>query len=128
LRAGNPDRKAFFALEDVLLQRYLKESGISARPATLAEYLTKVVTPTLERHKQGGAVAEENSRQPICAHLPSTGWSAPMAERAYASQSEIQEAPGFFSSATLPPSADGSAWRSISTPRPVPAGISRWWR
>ena len=28
-------------------------------PATLAEYLTRVVTPTLERHKKGGAVAEK---------------------------------------------------------------------
>ena len=28
-------------------------------PATLAEYLARVVTPTLERHKQGGAVAEK---------------------------------------------------------------------
>jgi predicted TIM-barrel fold metal-dependent hydrolase len=28
-------------------------------PATLAEYVARVVTPTLERHKQGGAVAEK---------------------------------------------------------------------
>jgi hypothetical protein len=59
LAAANSDRKAFFALEDVLRDRYFKESGLTARPATLAEYLTKIVTPTLERHHRGGAVAEK---------------------------------------------------------------------
>lgn len=55
----NSDRKAFFALEDTLRQRYFKESGVGVRPTTLGDYLSKVVTPTLERHKQGGAVAEK---------------------------------------------------------------------
>jgi hypothetical protein len=57
--ARNSDRKSFFALEDVLLQRYLREAGLAAPPATLPEYLSRVVTPTLERHRQGGAVAEK---------------------------------------------------------------------
>jgi predicted TIM-barrel fold metal-dependent hydrolase len=55
----NPDQRAFFALEEKLLKRYYAESGISARPANLDEYLTKVVRATLERHKQGGAIAEK---------------------------------------------------------------------
>ncbi len=59
LAAKNSDRKAFFALEDKLRARYLAEAGLQAPPATLAEYLARVVTPTLERHKQGGAVAEK---------------------------------------------------------------------
>ncbi len=59
LAAANPDRKIFFGLEDVLFRRYLTESGMQARPATLTEYLAKVVTPVLERHKKGGAVAEK---------------------------------------------------------------------
>src|ERR1035438_53847 len=59
LAAKNSDRQAFFALEDKLRARYLAESGLSAPPATLAEYLARVVTPTLARHKQGGAVAEK---------------------------------------------------------------------
>ena len=59
LAAKNSDRKAFFALEDKLRARYLSEAGLSAMPATLSEYLSRVVTPTLERHKQGGAVAEK---------------------------------------------------------------------
>src|ERR1051325_5256473 len=53
------DHKAFFPLEDKLLKRYYAESGVSTKPATLDEYLNKVVRPTLERHKQGGAVAEK---------------------------------------------------------------------
>lgn len=59
LAARNSDRKAFFALEDGLRARYMAESGVKALPATLAEYLARVVTPTLERHKQGGALAEK---------------------------------------------------------------------
>jgi predicted TIM-barrel fold metal-dependent hydrolase len=54
LAARNSDRRAFFALEDQLRARYLREPW-----STLTEYLAKVVTPTLERHRQGGAVAEK---------------------------------------------------------------------
>jgi hypothetical protein len=56
LAARNSDRKAFFALEDSLRARYLNHQ---APPATLAEYVAGVVTPTLERHRQGGAMAEK---------------------------------------------------------------------
>ncbi len=59
LARQNSDRKSFFALEDQLRQRYLKDAGMDKPPATLAEYLTRVVTPTLERQRQGGAVAEK---------------------------------------------------------------------
>jgi len=55
----NSDQKSFFALEDNLLKRYYAESEVSARPATLDEYLDKVVRATLERHKKSGAVAEK---------------------------------------------------------------------
>jgi len=57
LAARNSDRKSFFADEDKLLKRYLKECGLTEAPATLDLYLQRVVTPTLERHKRGGAVA-----------------------------------------------------------------------
>ena len=57
LAAKNSDRKAFFADEDRLLQRYLKECGYSEPPASFDDYLKKVVTATLERHKRGGAIA-----------------------------------------------------------------------
>ncbi len=59
MAAASPDRKEFFALENGLRSRYLKEAGLSAPPATLDGYLKRVVTPTLERQKAGGAVAEK---------------------------------------------------------------------
>lgn len=59
LAERNSDRKAFFALEDKLFRAYLQAAGLTSPPATLAEYLGRVVTPTLERHRQGGAVAEK---------------------------------------------------------------------
>lgn len=59
LAAATPDRRAFFEDEDRLLLRYLKECGYASLPATLGEYLERVVTPTLERHRKGGAVAEK---------------------------------------------------------------------
>ena len=52
-----PDRGALFPLEDKLLARYVRESGLPAMPASLHDYLSQVVTPTLERQKAGGAVA-----------------------------------------------------------------------
>lgn len=55
----NSDQKAFFALEEKLLLRYYRDLGIAAKPATLDAYLNTVVRPTLERQRQGGAVAEK---------------------------------------------------------------------
>ena len=55
----NSDQKAFFPLEEKLLKRYYAESGVAGKPATLAEYLSKVVGATLVRHKNGGAMAEK---------------------------------------------------------------------
>lgn len=57
LASRNSDRKTFFNDEDRLLKRYLKDSGLAQVPATLDEYLAKVVTATLERQKRAGAVA-----------------------------------------------------------------------
>src|SRR5206468_1137805 len=83
LAQRNPDRKAFFALEDQLRQRYLQAVGMTAPPATLAAYLTGVVTPTLERQKQDGAIAEKFE----AAYLRSLAFDAverPAADRIYA--------------------------------------------
>lgn len=55
----DPDKKQFFPLEEKLLKRYYAESGVIGKPATLDDYLSKVVRPTLERHKQAGAIAEK---------------------------------------------------------------------
>jgi uncharacterized protein len=57
LASRNSDRKTFFDDEERLLKRYLKDSGLAQTPATLDEYLAKVVTATLERQKRAGAVA-----------------------------------------------------------------------
>jgi len=57
LKEANPDRKALFTMEDQVRERYLREAGLSAAPATLDEYVAKVLRPTLERQKKAGAVA-----------------------------------------------------------------------
>ncbi len=57
LASENPDRKFFFGREEMLLRRYRKESGVTAAPATLDEYVARVVVSTLERQKKAGAVA-----------------------------------------------------------------------
>ena len=54
-----PDRKQFFPLEERVRALYLNAVGLKTAPATLGEYLAQVVTPTLERQKAGGAVAEK---------------------------------------------------------------------
>jgi predicted TIM-barrel fold metal-dependent hydrolase len=59
LAAGSPDRRLFFPMEDRLRARYLSEAHLAAMPKDLAGYLAKVVTPTLERQRAGGAVAEK---------------------------------------------------------------------
>jgi len=90
LGADNPDRKGFFALEASVLQRYLTESGLQKPPPTLNEYLTQVVTPTLERHKQGGAVAEKFE----AAYLRSLAFDKvdrADAERAYTGQAPYKQ-------------------------------------
>ncbi|MBV8857138.1 MAG: amidohydrolase family protein [Acidobacteria bacterium] len=57
VRQASPDYAAFYPGEDALLRRYLSDLKLKAVPATLSEYLARVVTPTLERQKQAGAVA-----------------------------------------------------------------------
>jgi len=52
-----PDRKFFYSREEMLLKRYLKDLNLTALPATLQEYTSKVVTPTLEAQKRNAAVA-----------------------------------------------------------------------
>jgi hypothetical protein len=56
-RQANSDVKFFYAQEEKLFKRFLSELKITKLPATFEEYLKTVVTPTLERHKKGGAVA-----------------------------------------------------------------------
>jgi predicted TIM-barrel fold metal-dependent hydrolase len=91
LAARNSDRKSFFALEGVLLKRYLDAAGLQAPPATLTEYLTRVVTPTLERQRQGGAVAEKFEAAYIRS-LEFDKVDRAAAERIYAQKERLGEA------------------------------------
>ncbi len=59
LAEATPDRAQFFPLEERVRARYLQAAGMREVPATLNEYLRRVVTPTLERQKAGGAIAEK---------------------------------------------------------------------
>src|SRR5712692_2382992 len=53
----NRDYAAFYPGEERLLKRYLADLKVSALPSSLDEYLKLIVTPTLERQKQNGALA-----------------------------------------------------------------------
>lgn len=59
LAEATPDRAQFFPLENRVRARYLQALGLKTIPATLDDYLRVVVTPTLERQKRDGAVAEK---------------------------------------------------------------------
>lgn len=90
LKERNSDRKAFFDLEDALRKKFLDQAGVRELPGTLGEYLAKVVTPTLERHRQGGAVAEKFE----AAYLRSLAFDKverAVAERAYAQRRALPE-------------------------------------
>jgi hypothetical protein len=56
-RRMNLDYRAFYPAEERLLKRYLADLKLNGLPATLKDYLSGVVTPTLERQKRDGAVA-----------------------------------------------------------------------
>src|SRR6266852_4803916 len=53
----NRDYAAFYPGEVRLLKRYLADLKLAELPSSLNEYLKKVVTATLKRQKQNGAVA-----------------------------------------------------------------------
>ncbi|MCA1633872.1 MAG: amidohydrolase [Acidobacteria bacterium] len=53
----NPDFRAAYIGLEAILKRYLSESKQSASPTTLDDYLTKVVTATLDRQKREGVIA-----------------------------------------------------------------------
>jgi predicted TIM-barrel fold metal-dependent hydrolase len=55
-RKENPDYRSFYVGEERLLKRYLVDAGVNEMPATLDQYLNRVVTPTLERQKKNGAL------------------------------------------------------------------------
>ena len=52
-----PDTRSLYPKESALLQRYMRDLAVAKLPATLDEYLTAVLRPTLERQRRAGAVA-----------------------------------------------------------------------
>lgn len=56
-KRANLDYRAFYPAEERLLKRYLSDLKLDALPASLTDYLTRVITPTLESQKRAGAVA-----------------------------------------------------------------------
>ncbi|MGH9908879.1 MAG: amidohydrolase family protein, partial [Pyrinomonadaceae bacterium] len=54
---SNPDYVARFKGAERMLATYMKDSAVQLLPATLDEYLSKVVTETITRQKRQGAVA-----------------------------------------------------------------------
>jgi hypothetical protein len=55
--ADTPDRQQFFPLEEKLRARYLAAAHLTALPATLDDYLSQLVYPTLRSQREGGAIA-----------------------------------------------------------------------
>jgi len=55
--ATTPDREKLFPLEEQLLKKYMADRGLSKLPATFDQYLSQVVTATLESQKKNGCVA-----------------------------------------------------------------------
>jgi len=52
-----PDTRSLYPLEAKLLHRYLHDLDVATLPRTLDAYVARVVVPTLERQRHGGAVA-----------------------------------------------------------------------
>lgn len=57
MAAVTPDRTQFFALEDKLRVRYIREAGLTKTPPTLDAYVNQLVLPTLRRQHSQGAIA-----------------------------------------------------------------------
>ena len=57
VRRRNGDTRHFYAGEEALLQRYMRDAGVTELPATLDEYVAHVLTPTLQGQARAGAVA-----------------------------------------------------------------------
>lgn len=55
--ARTPDTRSLYPKESKLLRRDLHDLGIAALPRSLDAYVARVIVPTLEQQKRGGAVS-----------------------------------------------------------------------
>src|SRR5690349_12222417 len=76
--ARSPDTRSLYPREAALLRRFLRDLGLDALPATLDDYVTRVVVPTLQRQHEGGAVAIKFE----AAYLRPLGFDPPDSARA----------------------------------------------
>ena len=132
LAASTPDRKIFFAKEEALLKRYMKDLNVAKLPGSLDAYLSQVVTATLERQKRNGAVAVKFE----AAYLRSLNFTR--GDRKAADAAYARYASGAYRprrntprcrtscSITLPPSRDDWDCRSTFTPAMAAADTSSW--
>jgi hypothetical protein len=56
-RKENTDHNRYYASIEMVLKQSLNDVRVARLPLTLDKYLTKVVTPVLEKHKRDGAIA-----------------------------------------------------------------------
>lgn len=89
LAARNPDRAAFFPLEDKLRATYLQQVHVAAMPTTLDGYLNTVVLPLLRQQRAAGAIAEKFE----IAYLRPFGFAAVPQAEAAAIYSSLQGKP-----------------------------------
>ena len=95
---SNRDYAGFYPGEEKLLKRYLSDLGLNGLPPTLDQYLTRVVTATIERQKQQGVVALKYE----AAYLRLLDFDRPDAQRASSTYA------GFVRGG-VPPAADYKA-------------------
>lgn len=55
--AHTPDTRSLYPKEQKLLARYMRDLRLTTVPATLDQYVARVLKPTLKRQRRGGAVA-----------------------------------------------------------------------
>ncbi len=82
VRRARPDLVPSYGSLERLLKTHLADLGLNRLPPSLGGYLTKIVTPTLERQKQGGAVAVKFQTAYVRT-LDISNPSAEQAKRAY---------------------------------------------
>jgi uncharacterized protein len=55
--ADTPDKGVFYGQETKILKTYMTQAGVTGLPASLDDYVEKVIKPTLEAQKKAGAPA-----------------------------------------------------------------------
>ena len=55
--ADTPDKKVFYGQETKILKTYMAQAGVTEIPATLDDYIERVIKPTLTAQKKAGAPA-----------------------------------------------------------------------